>query len=469
MRRFACVFLLAVASCTVGPDYQRPIVDSPAGWREGKADASSLAELDWWRLFGDPVLNDLVKQALETNFDARLALERVAEVRARLGFVKADLYPRLDAGAAAGPVRDSAKAAPGGALPDRDHQTYQIYGALTWELDLFGRIRRATEAEQAALMAAEEDRRAVAVTIIAEVSRVYLDIRDLDAKVVIGRSTVESRKSYVTLARLRFQGGKTSELDYRQAEAELGRTQSILTDLERQLGEREHELSFLLGRNPGAIPRGRPLTELPVPPQIPAGLPSTLLERRPDIRAAEQALVSANARIGEARALMYPRVTLTASAGYASNDLSGFISSPASFWSLIGGITAPIWDWGKNKSRVEENEARMRQAVVLYEQSIRQGFRDVEDGLLAHRKAGERQLSDKARVAAQRQVLSLAEARYRGGVSTYLEVLDAQRELFSAELDLASSLREHLVSVVRVYRALGGGWEGPAKGPGPAQ
>jgi len=468
MRLPSCVLLLAVASCTVGPDYQRPAVESPHTWQDGKAESASLADLEWWKLFGDPVLNGLIKQALDSNFDARLALERIAEVRARLGFVKADLYPRLDAGASAGVVRDSEKAAQG-TIPDRDHQTYAAFGALSWELDLFGRIRRATEAEQASLMAAEENRHAVIVSIIAEVSRVYLSIRDLDAKVEIGRATVESRKSYVTLARLRFQGGKTSELDYRQAEAELGRTQSILTDLERQLGESEHELSFLLGRDPGAIPRGRPISELPVPPQIPVGLPSTLLERRPDIRAAEQQLVSANARIGEAKALMYPQVTLTAQAGYASNDLSKFISSPASFWSLIGGITAPIWDWGKNKSRVEENEARMRQAVVLYEQSIRQGFRDVEDGLLAYRKTGERLVSDRARVAAQRQVLVLAESRYRGGVSTYLEVLDAQRALFESELDLTSSIREQLVSVVRIYRALGGGWEGPAKAAGPAQ
>jgi len=466
MRRVGCLLLLAAASCTVGPDYQRPTVESPSGWLDGKAETASLADQEWWKLFGDPVLTELVRSALDWNFDARLALERVNEVRARLGFVKADLYPRLDVGGSAGVVRESEKATPGGvSIPDRDHQTYQLYGALSWELDLFGKIRRATEAEQASLLAAEEDRRAVAVSIIAETTRAYLDIRDLDAKVEIGRATVASRKSYVTLARLRFQGGKTSELDFRQAEAEQGRTESILADLERQLGEREHELSFLLGRNPGTIPRGRPLSEMPVPPQIPTGLPSSLLERRPDIRAAEQQLVSANARIGEAKALMYPQVTLTAQAGFASTDLSKLLTSPASFWSLIGGITSPIWDWGKNKSRVEETEARMRQAVVLYERSIRQAFRDVEDSLTAYRKAGERQVADKARVTAQRQVLLLAEVRYRGGVAAYLEVLDAQRELFDAELQLADTLREHLVSVVRIYRALGGGWEGPATIP----
>lgn len=454
--------LAALSSCAVGPDYERPAVDAPPAWRDGQAGAATLADVEWWKLFSDPVLTDLVKHALASNFDARLAMERVAEVRARLGFVKADLYPRLDAGAAVGVARESTKVLP---LPDRDHQVYEIYGALSWELDLFGRIRRATEAERAALLAAEEDRHAVAVAIVSDVSRVYISIRELDAKVEIARNTVASRRAYVDLARLRFQGGKTSELDYRQAEAELARTQSILADLERQLGNRENELNFLLGRNPVAIPRGRPLSELPVPPQVPTGLPSSLLERRPDIRVAEQELVSANARIGEAKALMYPRVVLTATGGYASNELNGFLTSPASFWTLIGGITAPIWNWGKNQSRVEETEARMRQAVIAYERSIRQAFRDVEDGLITYRKSGERVAADKVRVAAQQKALALSESRYRGGVSPYLEVLDAQRQLFGAELDLATSIREQLVAVVLLYRALGGGWEGPAKAP----
>lgn len=467
MRAVLALVLAGTASCAVGPDYERPAVAVAEGWQNAPAETASLADLPWWELFGDPVLNDLIRVALRENFDARLAVERVAEVRARLGFVRADLYPRVDAGAAAGVVHASRRSSRLATLiRNPDYQTYELYGALSWELDLFGRIRRATEAEQAQLAAAEENRRAVAVSLIAEVAQAYLDVRDLDARVGIAKGTVASRKGYVEMAKSRFEGGKTSELDFRQAEAELGRTEAILSQLERQLAEREHDLSFLLGRSPGPIPRGRPLAEIPPPPRIPAGLPSDLLLRRPDIRASEQQMVSANARIGEARALMYPRFALTAQAGSSSIHLSDFLKGPTGFWEVIGGLTAPIWDWGKNKSRVEETEARMRQAVILYEQSIRQALRDVEDALVAYRKAVEELESSTRRVTAQRSVLTLSESRYRGGVSAYLEVLDAQRELFDAELQQAGVLRDRIVAVVRLYRALGGGWhEEPAGSP----
>jgi multidrug efflux system outer membrane protein len=453
---------IAALSCAVGPDYERPAVPVPAGWLEGPAERESLAQAGWWALFGDPVLNELVGEALRNNADLRLALERVAEVRARLGFARAELFPRLDAGGAAGVVRESLRGAPLSPLiRDRDFQTWQVFGALSWELDLFGRIRRGIEAEAAGLAAAEEDRRAAAVSVIAETAQAYLDVRDLDARVGISQGTVASRRSYVELARTRFQGGKTSELDWRQAEAELARVEEVLSTFERRRSEREHDLAFLLGRFPGPLPRGKPLAELPVPPKIPAGLPSEMLERRPDIRAAERRLVAANARIGEAKALMYPRLTLTGQAGYASTQLSGFLKSPAGFWELIGGLTAPIWDWGRNRSRVEETEAVKRQAVILYEDSIRRAFKDVEDALVAHRRAVETLEASGRRVAAQREVLRLSENRYRGGVSAYLEVLDAQRELFDAELGQASALRDRAVAVVRLYRALGGGWEAP--------
>jgi multidrug efflux system outer membrane protein len=459
MRRFFPFALVLAASCTVGPDYQRPPVGAPQAWQDGKAEPASLADLEWWKLFGDPVLNELVGSALQANYDVRLALERVAEVRARLGFVKADLYPRLDAGAAAGVARASRRESPLAPLiSDPDYQTYQLFGALSWELDLFGKIRRATEAERAALAASEEDLHAAVVSVIAEVSTAYLDVRDLDARVGIAKGTVESRKGYVEMARLRWEGGKTSELDFRQAEGELARTESILSDLERQRVQRELDLAFLLGRNPGILPRGKDLNALPLPPQIPTGIPSDLLQRRPDIRSAEQQLVSANARIGEARALMYPTITLTAQAGYSSVLLSEFLKSPAGFWNLIGGLSAPIWDWGKNQSRVDEAEARMRQAVILYERSIRNAFRDVEDALVSYRKATERLGISGRRVTAQKGVLSLSESRYRGGVSPYLDVLDAQRELFNAELDQASTRLDQLVALVQLYRALGGGW-----------
>jgi multidrug efflux system outer membrane protein len=470
MKRLLLALPLGLAACMVGPDYARPAVESPDGWRDGLKDSTSLADTPWWDLFKDEALVGMIRSALEGNPDVLIAMERVTEARARAGFVKADLYPRLDAGVQGGAFRrsDQLLTFPSGTGSDPKSQYYEVYGALSWELDLWGRIRRGVEAEEARILAAEEGRRAVVVSVVAEVARAYLEMRDLDARIAFARGTVTSRREYVDLARLRFEGGVTSELDYRQAEAELARTQSVLADLERQGREKENELSILLGRNPGERPRGASIEALPMPPAVPAGIPSQILERRPDIRAAEQGLVAANARIGEAKAMMYPRITLTAVGGWQSADVSEFVTSTGSFWQLIGGIFSPIWDWGKNQARVEENEARMRQAVIQYQAAIRQAFREVEDALMAIRKAAEKRAALDAQVAAQRQVLVLAEVRYRGGVSPYLEVLDAQRALFDSELERTATIREQLTSVVRLYRALGGGWaapEPPAKGP----
>lgn len=458
MRTFRFALPLVLGACSVGPDYERPAVETPEEWREGLKGAVSLAETPWWELYKDEALVQMIRSALEANPDVLLALERVTEARARAGFVRADLYPRLDAGASAGSSKLSEEVLSLPSVKDPKYQHYEVFGALSWELDLWGRIRRGIEAEEALVFAAEEERRAVVVSVVAEVARVYLELRDLDARIELSRLTVTSRREYVALAELRFRGGVTSELDFRQSEAELARTQSILADLERQDREKENELSILLGRNPGARPRGAAIDALPLPPAVPAGLPSQLLERRPDLRAAEQLLVSANARIGEAKALMYPRVSLTVVGGFQSNDVSNFITSAASFWEMIGGLTAPIWDWGKNQARVEETESRSRQAVIQYQATIRQAFREVEDALNAIRRSGEKRTAMDARVTAQRQVLSLAETRYRGGISPYLEVLDAQRELFDSELERAATIGEQLTSVVRLYRALGGGW-----------
>jgi multidrug efflux system outer membrane protein len=463
MKRLLLLLPVGLTACTVGPDYERPAVDSPEEWREGLKGSASLADTPWWELYKDEALVAMIKSALEANPDVLLAMERVTEARARAGFVRADLYPRLDAGASAGASKASEEAVPV-PLRDPNYQHYEIFGALTWELDLWGRIRRGVEAAEAEILAAEEGRKAVVVSVVGEVARAYLELRDLDARIELSRATVTSRREYVELAEARFRGGVTSELDFRQSQAELARTQSILADLERLDREKENELSILLGRAPGARPRGLGLEAMPMPPAVPAGLPSQLLERRPDLRAAEQLLVSANARIGEAKALMYPTISLTVVGGFQSTDMSNFIKSSASFWDVIGGLSAPIWDWGKNRSRVEEVESRSRQAVIQYQAAIRQAFREVEDALVAISRTGEKRRAMDARVEAQRQVLSLAETRYRGGVSPYLEVLDAQRELFDSELERVATIGEQLTSVVRLYRALGGGWT-----PEPAQ
>ncbi|HZN62169.1 MAG TPA: efflux transporter outer membrane subunit [Planctomycetota bacterium] len=466
MRRLLWLVPLGLASCMVGPDYERPAVEAHEEWRDGLKGSTSLADVPWWTLYKDEALVAMIKGALEANPDVLIAMERVTEARARAGFVRADLYPRLDAAGSAGAHKVSEEVLDAPTARDPKFQHYEIHGALSWELDLWGRIRRGVEAEEAQVLAAEEGRKSIVVAVVGEVARVYFEMRDLDARAELARATVVSRQAYVELAEVRFRGGVTSELDWRQAQSELARTKSILADTEREGREKENELSILLGRNPGARPRGLAVDAMPLPPAVPAGLPSQLLERRPDIRAAEQLLVSANARIGEAKALMYPQLSLTVVGGWQSTDASNFLTSSASFWDMIGGLTAPIWDWGKNRSRVEENESRARQAVIQYQAVIRQAFREVEDALSAIRRSAEKRAALDDRVAAQRQVLVLAEERYRGGISPYLEVLDAQRALFDSELDRTATIGDQLTSVVRLYRALGGGWTPPEPADG---
>jgi multidrug efflux system outer membrane protein len=306
------------------------------------------------------------------------------------------------------------------------------------------------------MLAREEVRRAVVITLVADVARVYMELRSLDLSLEVGQRTLASRQEYMELAQVRFEGGVTSEMDWRQAEAEYHRTEALVHDLERQIAQKENELSLLLGHNPEVRARGRRADEQPLPVQIPAGLPSALLERRPDIRAAEQQLIAANAKIGEAKALLYPQISLTGSYGAASTELESLFTGDS--WYLLGGLVQPIFNAGKNRRRVEAMESRQRQAIYAYERTILQAFREVEDSLVAHEKAREQRESQGKRVMAERKVLELAELRYRGGVAAYLEVLDAQRSLFNAELEEIQSINDQLVTLIRLYKALGGGW-----------
>lgn len=452
--------LLLPAACMVGPDYQRPTVVLPEGWRElDGTQGESLANLPWWQLFQDPVLHELVRAALQQNKDLQVAVERIEEARARYGFSRADLLPTLDAVAFAGRERVSGETPAGAALgSDLERSYYGLGASLTWELDLFGRIRRASEAERALMYAAEQTRRAVVLALVAEVARAYVELRDLDRRLEISLATLVSRREYRELVRVRFEGGITSELDLRQAEGEVHRTASQVHDLERQVGQKENELNLLLGRNPGPIPRGQTPAAMALPPRVPAGLPAQLLERRPDLRAAEEQLVSANARIGEAKALLYPTISITGFLGFESEDLGDLLGAPARSWSIGGNLLQPIFNAGRNTSRVEVAESQQRQALFRYEQSILQAFREVEDGLIAYRKTGERRNEEGGRVAAERQVLALAELRYRGDVAPYLDVLDAQRQLFDAELNEAVAVRDQWLALILLYRSLGGGW-----------
>jgi multidrug efflux system outer membrane protein len=469
----ALALALSATGCALGPNYERPAVPTPPTWREiPVAEAQSLANTAWWEVFDDPQLQELIRVALVENKDLKIAVERIEEARARYGFTKADLWPKVDLSGTAGRLRFNS-----GSLihtPEGDAGTvtqgtetsiYAVSADVSWELDFFGRIRRASEAQQALFLGTQEARRSAVLALVADVARAYFELRDADLRLEIARRTIQSRREYVQFAKDRFEGGITPELDFRQAEAELKRVETILFDLERMISAKENELSVLLGRNPGPVLRGRGVSEQKLPGAVPAGLPSELLERRPDIREAEQTLAAATANIGEAKALLFPRIALTGSYGFASTEFDTLFEGPSKSWNIIGNLLQPIFNAGKNKRRVEITESRQRQVLYGYEKAILQAFRETEDALMAYRKTGEQRQAQADRVAAERKVVELAELRYRGGVSAYLEVLDAQRSLFGAELDEAQTIGSHLTSLVRLYKALGGGWPSAPEAP----
>jgi len=465
VRSAALLVLVVLGGCRLGPEHERPDLAAPGSWRaEGAASSASLAELSWWELFRTPELVRLIETALAENQDLALALERVEFARARLGLTRADLYPRLDLSAGAARLDASENGLtpiPAGA--DDQSSFYALAGTASWELDLFGRLRRASEAELARLRAAEFTHRAVALALVAAVAQGYVELVDLDERLAIARRTLESRRAYVELARVRFEGGRTSELDWRQAEAEAFRTEALVHDFEGLVARAENALALLLGGNPGPIARGAALA-FAVLPEVPAGLPSELLERRPDVRAAEEDLAAATAEIGAARALLYPRVALTGEFGQESSVLGDLLEAPSRVWSLGANLLQPIFDAGRNRRGVELAESVQRQALLAYEFSVRAALRDVEDALVDRTRAVRRRQAEVQRVVAERKVLELADLRYQGGVAAYFEVLDAQRSLFLAELDEASARRDELVAMVRLYKALGGGWPAEAEG-----
>ncbi len=462
---------VAGAGCALGPNYQRPAVPTPPSWRElPAAEAETLANRPWWEVFDDPQLQELIRLALAENKDLKIAVERVEEARARYGFTRADLWPAVGLSGTAGRLRFSEGTLvhpPSGDQPASQDTETDIYAAsanVSWEIDFFGRLRRASEAEQAVFLGTQEARRAAVLALVADVARAYFELRDFDRRLDVARRTIESRREYVQLAKDRFDGGGTPEIDYRQAEAELARVLTVVYQLEMLIAAKENELSVLIGRNPGPIVRGARIEEQKLPASVPAGLPSELLDRRPDVRVAEQQLAASTANIGEAKAMLFPRIALTGSFGFASTDFDTLFDGPSKSWNVVGNLLQPIFNSGKNKRRVEVTESRQRQTLYAYERAVLQAFRETEDALVAYRKTGEQRTAQAGRVAAERKVLELAELRYRGGVAAYLEVLDAQRSLFGAELDEAESIGSNLVSLVRLYKALGGGWPSAPEG-----
>ena len=471
MRRIAFVIFIIVmlfsSACTMGPNYTRPAVELPAAHRgadTASASSASLADLEWFKLFEDPALTQLVTSALESNFDLRIAAERVLQARALYRGTRADQFPTIGASAGVGVQSVSVEA--GNTLPSNVDRTVgigEIGFSLGWEIDVWGRVRRLTEAARAQYFASEEARYAVVNTLVADVMQTYLELRALDLELDIARRTREIADDGLRLTDARRERGIGTMLDVRQAAQLLHTASGQIASIERQIALTENALSLLLGHRPSDVPRGLPLEALRVPAAVPAGLPSDLLERRPDIRRAEQELIAANARIGAAKAEYFPRISLTGLFGFQSSSLVDLLSGGARFWSASAGASVPIFDAGRRGANVQFAESVQRELVVNYQRTIYTALREVADALAGYQKTTEQRVEQEQLVAALRESTKLSTQRYEGGIDNYLQVLDSQRNWFQGELDLARLRQQELATIVQLYRALGGGWSEYAK------
>jgi len=459
-RWLVAIPLLLLAGCTVGPKYQRPAVTTPDAYRglapdADRQSAASLGDEKWWTVFQDDQLQALIRTALTENYDVRIAAARVLQAQAALGVTRADQFPNISGGAAAAnqripltklnaPIETSANA---------------VRLSLAWQLDFWGQFRRATEAARANLLATEWGRRAVITSLVGSVATAYFQLRELDLEMEISKRALTSRQESLRLVKVRKQGGVTSMLDVRQSEELVYGAAAAIPDLERRIEQQENLISILLGKNPGPVTRGRPLVDNTIAPTVPAGLPSALLERRPDVQSAEQQLVAANARIGVAKAAYFPQISLTATGGYQSSALTSLFAGPAGLWNFGGQLLQPIFTAGKISSGVRLSEAQKQEAVLVYQQAIQQAFREVSDALIAYRKNQEfREQQDLLTRAAQ-DAVRLSKVRYSGGAASYLEVLDSDTRYLSAEITLAQADLNERLALVQLYEALGGGWQ----------
>jgi multidrug efflux system outer membrane protein len=444
-----------LVGCMVGPDYQRPEVATPATYIADLDQGESIANLEWWELFGDPHLESLIRLSLEENRDLRVAVARVDEARARLGIARSEFFPTIDGRASFSRGNAAEQLFPDAGID----QSYFIGGEAAYEVDLWGRIRRANQAARAELLASAENQRTVIIVLVSEVATTYLLLRDLDARVDIATDTLEARKGSTALIQARFDQGTSPLLDVNQAQIEEAEAAATLASLKRQVHETENLLNVLVGRNPRPIIRGRRLGEQIAIPNVPAGLPADLVERRPDVRSAELQLEAQTARIGVAQALRFPSINLTSSLGWVSDELDDFTDNDTKIWNVDVDILGPIFDAGKRRSQVEEERARTEQALNNYEQAILQSFREVEDALAGIQGYRDELTARQMQVTAAQSASNLSRARYDGGVTDYLEVLDSDRSLFDAQLAASAIRRLELTSIVRLYKSLGGGWE----------
>jgi multidrug efflux system outer membrane protein len=467
MNKAAPILLIVfLAGCTVGPNYHRPAIQTPDSFRAPEptpaGDPGSLGDLKWWEVFKDEKLQDLEKTALVQNYDLRDAVARVEAARASLTITRSDQFPNLSAGAGittARLSRDGETPLPPSFVPNQNVTFGQAtLNLLSFELDIWGRLRRATQAARADLLASEENRKAVTTTLVSDVASAYFSLRNLDYQLEISERTLATRRESLELIKNRQTGGVATLLDLRQGEQLVYTATETIPTLQQQIEQTENQLSLLLGKNPGEIARGRSLIEQQMP-EVPPGLPSALLERRPDIRAAEQNLIAANARIGVARAAYFPQITLSGFLGGQGQQLSSLFAGPSAVWNFAPQVTQPIFTAGRLKGNVRLSEANREIALIQYQKTIQTAFAEVSNALIAHQRVRESRVQQELLVAALQDRTRLAYVRYRGGVDTLLNALDADRDLFQAELALSETRYDELASVVQLYKALGGGWQ----------
>ena len=476
--------VVLMSGCTVGPKYQRPTIDTPTIYRDAEASgntqiskephdvngaalpgqsnptpstALSLGDEKWWEVFGDPQLQDLIRTALKQNYDVRIAAERVLESQAQLGVTRSAEFPTLNGNG--GYTAEQYPSAQFGGLGSFVTHLGQIGLSSSWNIDLWGQYRSATKAARAQLLASKWAQREVMDTLILNVATGYFQLRTLDLELEISKRTLESRQESLQLTQTLESGGNTSLLDVRQAEELVSAAAANIPDTERQITQEENALQTLLGQNPGPIPRGLPIDQQPRMPVVPAGLPSALIERRPDIGQAEEQLIAANAQIGVAKAQYFPAISLTGQVGTASNALNTLFQNSTFAYTYGAAATEPIFDAGRIRNNVRLTEAQKREAVLTYKKTIAQSFQDVSNALVAYQKFREFRDQQERFVTAARDALNISNMRYKGGYSAYLDVLTNQTTLFQGQLTLASAREEEMLSLVQLYNALGGGWQ----------
>src|SRR6266404_3516520 len=452
-----------LVGCTVGPNYRKPVIPVPNAYHgpddhpqdQAQAQAASFADLPWWQVFQDSVLQDMIRRALKQNYDLQTATEKIIQARAQLRVTRSDQFPQLTANA--------------NAVDERSFQgfpfttRYGTYAAdATFQLDVFGQLRRATESARAQLLATEYAQRTEILTLVSDVASDYFALLSLDLQLQITRDTIKTQEDAVKLTKFRLEHGVATRLDVLQAKQVLDTANAQVPELERQIGLQEDALSILVGDYPHGVTRGLPLVKQQLPPEVPAGLPSSLLARRPDISQAEQNLISANAQIGVAKAAFFPQITLTGSGGGAVGRtavFSSLVNSNIGTWSVGGQLTQPIFEAGKLRGNLHIAESQQRQSLIAYKQAIQRAFKDVSDALIIYQKYYEVRTAQQTTVQDLSDSVSTSLKRYRGGIATYLEVLDNQRSLFSAQLTLAQDRGNEFQSLVQLYKALGGGWQ----------